>query len=172
MAVCTSGNRSDEPMVIDDDRVAAELGGIADLVLGHDRGIERRADDSVGQVVAGRFQLLRRARGYAPGTIRLPGDSPTVLAVGAELKNTVGVAVGDEALLSVHLGDLEHPAALRAFEVAVADLLDLVGGSVDLVVHDLHPEYLSTKFALAAGLAPTVAVQHHHAASRVVPRRQ
>ena len=163
-AVCTSGNRSDEPMVVDDARVATDLAGIADLVLGHDRRIKRRADDSVGHIVGDRFQLLRRARGYAPASIRLGGrGGASVLAVGAELKNTVGVAVGDEALLSMHLGDLEHPAALRAFEMAVTDLLDLVGGSVDLVVHDLHPEYLSTKFALAADVAPTVAVQHHHA---------
>ncbi len=163
VAVCTSGNRSDEPMVVDDHLAGRELAGIADAVLSHDRRIERRADDSVGQVVAGRFRVLRRARGFAPGAIKLRGDGPPVLAVGAELKNTVGVALGDDAVLSMHVGDLEHPAALEAFEVTIADLLDLVGGSVELVVHDRHPEYLSTKFALAADLAPTAAVQHHHA---------
>ena len=161
--VCTSGNRSDEPIVTDDALVGSELGGIADAVLGHDRVIERRADDSVGHVVAGSFQLLRRARGYAPGTVRLDGDGPVVLAVGAELKSTVCLALGADAHMSVHLGDLEHPAALAAFEAAVVDLLELTRAAPELVVHDLHPEYLSTKFAASADLAPRLGVQHHHA---------
>ena len=161
--VCTSGNRSDEPIVTDDARVGTELGDIADAVLGHDRVIERRADDSVGHVVAGDFQLLRRARGYAPGTVRLDRDGPPVLAVGAELKSTVCLALGAGAHMSVHLGDLEHPAALAAFETVVADLLALTRASPELLVHDLHPEYLSTKFAASSGLAPQLGVQHHHA---------
>lgn len=162
--VCTSGNRSDEPIVIDDEVALRELGPIVDAILTHDRRIERRADDSIARVVNGDVQLLRRARGFAPRPVRLPaGTGPPVLAVGAELKNTVGLALGPDAHLSVHLGDLEHPAALVGFETAVADLLDLAGTTPDLVVHDLHPEYLSTKFAAAAGLAPTLAVQHHHA---------
>ncbi len=164
--VCTSGNRSDEPIVIDDDDAITELGGIVDVILGHNRRIARRADDSVGRTINGTFQVLRRARGLAPRAIRLPSgehEGRVVLAVGAELKNTVGLAIGGEALLSVHLGDLDHPRAILAFEQAVADLVELVGRGPDLVAHDLHPEYLSTKFALAAELAPTVGVQHHHA---------
>ena len=161
--VCTSGNRSDEPIVTDDARVETELGDIADAVLGHDRVIERRADDSVGHVVAGDFQLLRRARGYAPGTVRLDRDGPPVLAVGAELKSTVCLALGADAHMSVHLGDLEHPAALAAFETAAADLLALTRATPELLVHDLHPEYLSTKFAASSDLAPRLGVQHHHA---------
>ena len=161
--VCTSGNRSDEPIVTDDARVQPDLGGIADAVLGHDRGIERRADDSVGHVVHGGFQLLRRARGYAPGTVRLDGGGPPVLAVGAELKSTVCLALGADAHMSVHLGDLEHPAALAAFETAVADLLALTRAAPELLVHDLHPEYLSTKFTASVDLAPRLGVQHHHA---------
>jgi len=161
--VCTSGNRSDEPIVTDDARVETELGDIADAVLGHDRVIERRADDSVGHVVAGDFQLLRRARGYAPGTVRLDRDGPPVLAVGAELKSTVCLALGADAHMSVHIGDLEHPAALAAFETAVADLLALTRAAPELLVHDLHPEYLSTKFAVSSDLAPRLGVQHHHA---------
>ncbi len=161
--VCTSGNRSDEPIVTDDARVQPDLGDIADAVLGHNRRIERRADDSVGHVVHGGFQLLRRARGYAPGTVRLDRDGPPVLAVGAELKSTVCLALGADAHLSVHLGDLEHPAALAAFEAAVADLLELTRAAPELVVHDLHPEYLSTKFAASVDLAPRLGVQHHHA---------
>ena len=161
--VCTSGNRSDEPIVTDDVRVETEFGDIADAVLGHNRVIERRADDSVGHVVAGHFQLLRRARGYAPGTVRLDRDGPTALAVGAELKSTVCLALGADAHMSVHLGDLEHPAALAAFEAAVADLLALTRASPELLVHDLHPEYLSTKLAASSDLAPRLGVQHHHA---------
>ena len=161
--VCTSGNLSDEPIVIDDDEAERRLGPMCDAVLSHDRRIERRADDSVTQAVAGELQLLRRARGLAPRPIRMTGSGPTLLAVGAELKSTVCLAVGDSAHLSVHLGDLEHPAALEAFETAVADLLTMAQAVPDLVVHDAHPEYLSTKFALAAGLAPAESAQHHHA---------
>ena len=161
--VCTSGNRSDEPIVTDDAEIGTELGDIADAVLRHNRVIERRADDSVGHVVHGGFQLLRRARGYAPGTVRLDRGGPPVLAVGAELKNTVCLALGADAHMSVHLGDLEHPAALGAFETAVADMLALTRATPELLVHDLHPEYLSTKFAASADLAPRLGVQHHHA---------
>ncbi|WP_419907768.1 carbamoyltransferase HypF [Candidatus Poriferisodalis sp.] len=161
--VCTSGNRTDEPIVIDDARVPDELGGIADAVLSHNRTIERRADDSVAQVAAGRIQLLRRARGYAPRPVRLGSSGPPVLAVGAELKSTVCLAIGAEACLSVHLGDLENEAALAGFELAIADLLALSRTSPELVVHDLHPEYLSTKFAASSRLGPMLGVQHHHA---------
>ena len=161
--VCTSGNRSEEPIVTDDRCARAELSSIADALLSHDRVIERRADDSVGQVVNGVFQLLRRARGYAPGVVRLDRDGPPVLAVGAELKSAVCLALGADAHMSVHLGDLEHPAALVAFETAVADQLELTRATPELLVHDLHPEFLSTKFAASADLAPLLGVQHHHA---------
>lgn len=161
--VCTSGNRSNEPIVIDDRRAVAAFADIADLVLTHDRPIERRADDSVGHVVAGQFQLLRRARGYAPRSVPLAGDGPTVLGVGAELKNTTCLAVGERASLSVHLGDLESPATLAAFEATIADQMAFAAADVALVVHDLHPEYLSSKFATTQDLAPSLAVQHHHA---------
>lgn len=161
--VCTSGNLSDEPIIIDDELARRRLGPIADAFLGHDRTIERRADDSVGQVVNGRFQLLRRARGFAPRPISLGEQGPPVLGVGAELKSTVCLASGAEAAVSVHLGDLQNPATLEAFESAIGDQLALTGIEPELIVHDLHPEYLSTKFAHSQNLAPTLAVQHHHA---------
>ncbi len=161
--VCTSGNRSNEPIVVDDDRAATAFDGIADLVLAHDRRIERRADDSVGQVVAGDFQLLRRARGYAPRSVPLLQAGPTVLGVGAELKSTTCLAVDDRASLSLHLGDLESPQTLRAFEETIADQIAFAEADVALMVHDLHPEYLSTKFAVGQDIAPTLGVQHHHA---------
>lgn len=161
--VCTSGNHSGEPILTDQDDVVTSLGQVADAILTHNRRIVRRADDSIGQVVAGDFQLLRRARGFAPRTIRLATDGPTVLGVGAELKNTVCLAAGAGANVSVHLGDLENPATLAAFEEAIADQLSLIESAPQLVVHDLHPEYLSTKFAVAQSIAPSLGVQHHHA---------
>ena len=161
--VCTSGNRSDEPIAIDDADAADRLSPIADALLAHDRRIERRADDSVGVAAAGRFRLLRRARGFVPRPVRLGRGGPAVLGVGAEMKSTVCLGLGDEAHLSVHLGDLEDPLTLRAFETAVADLLELSGAEPALVVHDRHPEYLSAKFARSQTLAPAVGVQHHHA---------
>ena len=161
--VCTSGNRSDEPIAIDDADAADRLAPIADAFLAHDRRIERRADDSVGVAAAGRFRLLRRARGFVPRPVRLGRGGPAVLGVGAEMKSTVCLGLGDEAHLSGHLGDLEDPFTLRAFETAVADLLELSGAEPALVVHDRHPEYLSAKFARSQTLAPAVGVQHHHA---------
>lgn len=161
--VCTSGNRSNEPIVIDDDVASTSFADVADLVVSHDRPIERRADDSVGQVVAGEFQLLRRARGYAPRSVALASSGPTVLSVGAELKSTTCLAVGDRASLSVHLGDLESPQTLRAFEQTITDQIAFAEADVALVVHDMHPEYLSTKFAMGQDIGPILAVQHHHA---------
>lgn len=161
--VCSSGNRSDEPIAINDADAADRLAPIADAFLVHDRRIERRADDSVGHAAAGRFQLLRRARGFVPRPVRLRRGGPAVLGVGAEMKSTVCLGLGDEAHLSVHLGDLEDPLVLEAFEGAVADLLELSGAEPALVVHDRHPEYLSAKFARSQTLAPAVGVQHHHA---------
>ncbi len=161
--VCTSGNRSNEPIIIDDRRAAEAFADIADLLLSHDRPIERRADDSVGQVVAGQFQLLRRARGYAPRSLPLKTGGPTVLGLGAELKNTTCLAVDDRASLSVHLGDLESPSTMAAFEATIADQIAFAAADVELIVHDLHPEYLSSKFASSQDIAPVLAVQHHHA---------
>ena len=161
--VCTSGNVTDDPLAIDDSDAAERLGGIADLLLKHDRVIERRADDSVGAVVAGSFQILRRARGFAPRPVDLGTNGEVVLGVGAELKNTVCLAADRAAHVSAHVGDLENEATLRAFEGAVADLLSLTRAAPVAVAHDLHPEYLSTKFALAQDIAPTVGIQHHHA---------
>jgi len=161
--VCTSGNRSNQPIAIDDADAYVQLRGIADAMLTHNRRIVRHADDSVGQATHGRFQLLRRARGFAPRPVRLARFGRPVLGVGAELKNTVCLAEGHHAHLSAHLGDLEHHRTLSIFERAIADLISMSRIDPELVVHDLHPEYLSTKFASAQHLAPTLAVQHHHA---------
>jgi hydrogenase maturation protein HypF len=168
--VMTSGNRSDEPVVHEDTEVPSRLGDIADGVLTHDRPIHIRADDSVLRVTpAGRQQVLRRARGFVPRPLRLPVPAVRpVLAVGAELKNTVAVAREGTVVASHHLGDLEHWATYQAFLQAVGHLPSLAGVEPAVLAHDLHPEYLSTKWAQEGTWAqerdlPRVAVQHHHA---------
>jgi hydrogenase maturation protein HypF len=157
--VLTSGNRSDEPIAIDDEDARARLGGIADAFLGHDRPIHRRCEDSV--VRAG-FPL-RRSRGYAPASVALPIASPVpVVAAGAELKSTFCVVRGADAFLSPHLGDLDTEAAHRAFRTDLALYLDMLGVAPGAVACDLHPGYLATAWAHEQGL-PLVEVQHHHA---------
>ena len=157
--VMTSGNRSDEPIAVDDAEAADRLGGIADVFLGHDRPIHRRCEDSV---VRAAFPL-RRSRGYTPDALPLTvhRGSP-VLAVGAELKSTFCVARSGEAFLSPHLGDLDNELAYSAFRADLELYLAMLGVRAETIAHDLHPEYLSTKWALEQD-AERIGVQHHHA---------
>ena len=161
--VMTSGNISDEPIAHQDDDAIARLGPLVDGVLQHNRPIHIRCDDSVVRVTPTRLQVLRRSRGFAPEPLTMPfvGRRP-VLAVGAELKSTVSVAKHDWVVPSHHIGDLEHLATYRSFLQAVDHLPRLYGVEPELVAHDMHPEYLSTKWATELEL-PTIAVQHHHA---------
>lgn len=164
--VATSGNLSEEPICIDDQQALARLGGIADLLLTHDRPIERHVDDSVAWLVAGAPRLLRRARGYAPLPVTLTEPVPPLLAVGAQLKNAVAVARGREVFLSQHIGDLETVASQAAFARVIADLCRFYRIEPVAIVHDLHPDYSVTQWALQARLEPAprrIAVQHHHA---------
>ncbi|HWE81759.1 MAG TPA: carbamoyltransferase HypF [Gaiellaceae bacterium] len=157
--VMTSGNRSDEPIAVDDHEARERLSGIADAFLGHDRPIHRRCEDSV---VRATFPI-RRSRGFAPGAVPLPvAARRPVLAVGAELKATFCVARGSEAFLSPHLGDLDTEEAYRAFQADIDLYLEMLGARAEVIAHDLHPEYLSTKWALEQD-AEHVGVQHHHA---------
>jgi hydrogenase maturation protein HypF len=157
--VLTSGNRSDEPIAIDDADARTRLGGIADAFLTHDRPIHRRCEDSV---VRAAFPL-RRSRGYTPSALRLPVAAPQpLLAVGAELKSTFCVARGRDACLSAHLGDLDSEPAYRAFRTDIALYLEMLGVQPETIAHDLHPEYLSTKWAADQDTV-LVGVQHHHA---------
>jgi len=161
--VLTSGNVSDEPIAHTDDDAVARLGPLVDGLLAHDRPIHIRCDDSIVRAGAKGLQVLRRSRGYAPEPIALPFDNQhAVLAVGAELKNTIAVTKGRAVVASHHIGDLEHLPAYRAFLQSVEHLPGLMGVVPEVVAHDLHPEYLSTKFALELDL-PAVAVHHHHA---------
>jgi hydrogenase maturation protein HypF len=181
--VATSGNLSDEPIATNEDEAVARLGPLADLFLVHDRPVERHTDDSVGWLFGDELQLLRRARGFAPLPVPIATKLPTVLAVGAHLKNVVGLGFGSEVVLSQHVGDLETPEALAAFECVVSDLLRLWEAKPVAIAHDLHPDYLSTRWALRAaagdesegplppvildaareGRLRLVGVQHHHA---------
>lgn len=162
LVVATSGNLKDEPICIDEAEALDRLGGVADLFLVHDRPIVRHVDDSIVRVVLGREMMLRRARGYAPLPVRVAASLPPVLAVGAHLKNTVALARGREVVLSQHIGDLETPAALGAFERVIRDLSRLYGMKPAHVAADAHPDYLSTQHARRSG-RPMVCVQHHYA---------
>lgn len=165
--VMTSGNRSDDPIAHEDDDALERLGPLVDGLLGHDRPIHIRCDDSVVRVSDRRVQVLRRSRGFAPEPMALPAPARRpVLAVGAELKSTVAVARGTIVVASHHIGDLEHLGSYRSFLQAVGHLPALLDVVPAVVAHDLHPEYLSTKWAVDQALArgvDAVAVQHHHA---------
>lgn len=166
--VMTSGNRGGDPVETDETSAVAALGGIADLFLTHDRAITTRCDDSVVRVVAGEARQLRRSRGHAPEVIPLPFAAPApVLAVGSHLKNTVCIATGMAAHLSPHVGDLDSPAAREALRHAIRGVLRVARAHPDVIAHDLHPDYASTRIAelLAAeqGIVRRVPVQHHHA---------
>jgi hydrogenase maturation protein HypF len=160
--VATSGNRSDEPIAIDDSEAAERLGCIADLFLTHNRPVARPCDDSVARISRGALNLIRRARGYAPLPIRVREELPSVLAVGGHLKSTVAIAIGKQVYLSQHIGDLDTLEARRGFERAIEDLCRLYRFQPEAVVCDLHPDYASSQWARASGL-PVIAVQHHHA---------
>jgi hydrogenase maturation protein HypF len=162
--VMTSGNVSDEPMVHRDHEAHERLGGLADFFLEHDRAIENRCDDSVASVVAGRPTVFRRARGYVPRPVRRRRAlARPILACGAHLKNAVCLAAGREAWVGPHVGDLETLEACREFEKSVEQLERFVGIDPEVIAHDLHPDYHSTRYALARPEAIKIGVQHHHA---------
>jgi hydrogenase maturation protein HypF len=160
--VATSGNPSDEPIEIDEERAQDDLGAIADLFLVHDRPIARPVDDSIVVVVEGREMVLRRARGYAPLPLPAKADLPRALAVGGHLKSAVAVAHGRQIFVSQHLGDLSTERGFAAFEDAIRSLSSLYDFTPEAVVCDRHPDYASTRYARGLG-PPVVAVQHHHA---------
>jgi hydrogenase maturation protein HypF len=174
--VATSGNLSDEPICTDNEEAFGRLKDIADAFLVHDRPIARHVDDSVAWIVRGQPRLLRRARGYAPLPVLLRQPVPTILAVGAHLKNTVALSVGRQVFISQHIGDLATPEAFDAFARVIADFLRLYEANLVAIAHDLHPDYLSTKWARertevgeqesgSRNQIPCalISVQHHHA---------
>jgi hydrogenase maturation protein HypF len=161
--VMTSGNLSDEPIATDNAEALTRLGNIADAFLLHDRAIASRYDDSVLRVVDDLVEPVRRARGFAPHPLSLPFSStPHILAVGPEQKNTFTLLKEGYAFVSQHIGDLENAETLDSLERTVALYEHLFRIKPEVVAHDLHPEYLSTKWAATLDL-PKVGVQHHHA---------
>jgi len=178
--VMTSGNYCDEPLVKDNDAALANLARIADALLLHNRDIAHRIDDSVVQLSGDELCILRRARGYAPKPLRLTAfvneraaDTPPILAVGAELKNTICIIRQGRALLSEHIGDLTDGRTYRHFIDVINSLEQLFDAKPELIVADMHPQYLSTDYAVKRSLRdgklagrealPIVRVQHHHA---------
>lgn len=167
--VMTSANRSSEPIAFEDADAFERLSGIADAFLAGERPIARRVDDSVARVGAMGAAILRRSRGYAPGAVAsFPMNAAVghpILALGADLKNTVTLVVEGQAFVSQHIGDLDHYEAFRAFEETIRDLMTMydIGWDVVVVAHDAHPEYRSSMHALRLPSLKKRAVQHHRA---------
>ncbi|HTX93109.1 MAG TPA: carbamoyltransferase HypF [Anaerolineales bacterium] len=164
--VMTSGNLSEEPIATDNAEARLRLASLADFFLMHDRDIRTRCDDSVVRVFEDRPFPLRRSRGYAPDPVQLPVDVPSILAVGPELKNTFCITRERYAFLSHHIGDMENYETLRSFEDGVAHFERLFRIQPQGIAYDLHPDYLTTRYALQrsqTGNLPAIGVQHHHA---------
>ncbi len=160
----TSGNYSDEPIAKDNAEARTRLAELADAFLMHDRDIHVWADDSVLRVFEGRELPVRRSRGYAPFPVQLPFAAPPLLAAGGELKATFCLARGRHAFLSQHIGDMENLETLQAFEQAVAHFQAIFRCAPEVLVSDLHPRYLASRWARQqAGERPHLRVQHHHA---------
>jgi len=161
--VMTSGNISEEPIVVDNAQARESIGGVADWFLTHNRDIYMRTDDSVVRTFEGRERVLRRSRGYAPQTLDLGRTVPEILACGGELKNVFCLTKGRHAILSQHIGDLENYETLVFFKETLGNLKKLFRVEPRVVAHDLHPGYLSTQYALGLEGLPKIGVQHHHA---------
>jgi hydrogenase maturation protein HypF len=161
--VMTSGNLSSEPIAIDNAEALRRLSHIADAFLLHNRDIYLRSDDAIVRHTAGAVRSLRRSRGYAPAPVILKNEVPPILACGAELKNTVCLTKGNKAFLSQHVGDLENLSAYDFFAHTVDHLQRILDIAPTAIAHDLHPDYLSTRYALERTDLPNIPVQHHHA---------
>jgi len=161
--VMTSGNLSEEPIAIDNDDAFQRLAGIADHFLIHNRDIYLRSDDSIGRHTAGSRRFIRRSRGFVPIPVFLKHKIPSILACGAELKNTVCITKGDTAFLSQHIGDLENLATYDFFQLTINHLKRILDISPEIIAYDMHPDYLSTQFAEKQQNMQKIPVQHHHA---------
>ncbi len=168
--VATSGNLSEEPIVIDNDEAEKKLNQLADYFLLHDRDIYMRVDDSIARVSGkGKIMILRRARGFVPGVIDLKEDLPEILACGALLKNTFTITKGKYAILSQHIGDLENERAMGFYKETLRNLKRTFRAKPRAVAVDLHPDLMSTRFgeeyAVKEGIGEEMIfrVQHHHA---------
>lgn len=160
--VLTSGNLSDEPVLIDNTKAETILGPVSDAVLHYNRDIHNRCDDSVVLVINKKSRLLRRSRGYVPNPVRLNLDTEGIFAAGAELLNCFAIGKGTQAIMSQHIGDLKNFETYEFYRETYDRFRRLFRLEPELVAHDLHPDYLSTRFAKELNL-PAVKVQHHHA---------
>lgn len=160
--VMTSANPGGEPLVISNEEAYERLDGIADAIITHDRDILIRVDDSVLRSDMGQTTFMRRARGFTPKPIFLRDKGPSVLALGAYLKNTICLTRDNQAYLSQHIGDLDNVATIGFLKETVSHLKNILRVDPAMVIHDLHPDFASTHFANELGL-PTLSVQHHHA---------
>ena len=161
--VMTSGNLSEEPIAIGNRDARQRLAPIADALLVHDREIYLRCDDSIVRKTAGVTRFLRRSRGYVPVPVFLRRSQPSVLACGGELKNTVCLLKEDRAFVSQHIGDLENLATYEFYQATIDHLQRILKISPEVLACDLHPDYLSTRYARERNDRPRVEVQHHHA---------
>ena len=161
--VMTSGNVSDEPIAYKNEEAYERLSKIADYFLFHNREIHMRCDDSVTRIIEGKPHILRRSRGYVPFPIKLPYPLEMILACGGELKNTFCLTRGQYAFMSHHIGDLENLETLNSFEEGIEHFKGLFYIEPRAVAYDLHPDYLSTQYALSIPDIPRIGVQHHHA---------
>jgi hydrogenase maturation protein HypF len=160
--VLTSGNISDEPIVIDNEIAIEKLSKICDTILTYNRDIYNRVDDSVIAIFNKEEKIFRRSRGFVPSPIEMPRNVDGILAVGAELSNTFCIGKNNQAIISQHIGDLKNIETLNFFEETISRFQKLFRVQPNIVVSDLHPDYLSSKFASKLGVQH-IQVQHHHA---------
>jgi len=161
--VMTSGNISEEPIAIDNEDAFERLSSIADYFLVHNRDIYLRSDDSIMKRISGTSRFLRRSRGYVPRPVFLKQKVPKILACGAELKNTICLTRENNAFLSQHIGDLENFATYEFFKLTINHMKQILDIDPVLISYDLHPDYLSTRYAEEQQDIEKVQVQHHHA---------
>jgi len=159
----TSGNISEEPIAIDNDEAFDRLSNIADFFLIHNRDIYLRSDDSIIRRAADATRVIRRSRGYVPMPVFLKNNLPPILACGAELKNTICLTKGDKAYISQHIGDLENLASYEFFQMTIRHLKQILRIDPEIIAYDLHPDYLSTRYADEQADMEKIKVQHHHA---------
>jgi hydrogenase maturation protein HypF len=161
--VMTSGNISEEPIAIDNQEAFKRLGKIADYFLNHNRDIYLRSDDSILRVIDGVPRQIRRSRGYVPIPTFLKRSLEPILACGAEWKDTICLTREGQAFLSQHIGDLENLETLNFFEMTIAHLKRILEIEPKIIAYDLHPDYLSTQYALEQSSMIQIGIQHHHA---------
>jgi hydrogenase maturation protein HypF len=161
--VMTSGNMSEEPIAIDNAEAGDRLSHIADYFLIHNRDIYLRSDDTILRHTAGKVRLIRRSRGYVPRPVFLKSPVPMILACGGELKNTICLTKGSNAFLSQHIGDMENLETLNFFTMTVAHMERILDIRPEIIARDLHPDYMSTGYALEQKGVQTIGIQHHHA---------